>query len=162
MKRIFSVVFAVVMVFSGVPAALASHGTDLNCSDFVGKPDELKKHWTEHGYSAENDPEGLDGWPKNKVDDGIPCEGELGEGWWDGKSDNDNGSDNGSDKPSDNSGNNNDNNSGDKSDDSNSSDKGQGGKMPKTALDSVTMALIGMVTAFTGVILFFVRRRAEQ
>jgi hypothetical protein len=143
MKRIFSVVFAVLMIFSGVPAALASHGTDLNCSDFVGKPDELKKHWIEHGYSAENDPEGLDGWPKNKVDDGIPCEGELGEGWWDGKSD----------KPSDNSGNN----------DNNSSDNNQkGGKMPKTALDSVTMALIGMVTAFTGVILFFVRRRAEQ
>jgi hypothetical protein len=152
MKRIFSVVFAVLMIFSGVPAALASHGTDLNCSDFVGKPDELKKHWIEHGYSAENDPEGLDGWPKNKVDDGIPCEGELGEGWWDGKSDNDNDSNNGSDKPSDNSGNNN-----------NSSDNNQkGGKMPKTALDSVTMALIGMVTAFTGVILFFVRRRAEQ
>jgi hypothetical protein len=46
---------------------------DKNCSDFSSY-DEVVEYWNLKGYSATNDPENLDGWGKNVVDDGIPCE----------------------------------------------------------------------------------------
>jgi hypothetical protein len=46
---------------------------DKDCSDFSDY-DEVVAYWNAKGYSATNDPENLDGWGNNVVDDGIPCE----------------------------------------------------------------------------------------
>lgn len=47
--------------------------TDKDCSDF-NSYDEVITYWNQKGYSATYDPENLDGWGNNVVDDGIPCE----------------------------------------------------------------------------------------
>jgi hypothetical protein len=46
---------------------------DKDCTDFSSY-DEAVNYWNAKGYSATYDPENLDGWGNNVVDDGIPCE----------------------------------------------------------------------------------------
>lgn len=50
---------------------------DKDCSDF-NSYDEVIAYWNAKGYSATYDPENLDGWGNNVVDDGIPCEPPAG------------------------------------------------------------------------------------
>ena len=50
----------------------SSYG-DKDCSYF-NSYDEVIEYWNAKGYSATYDPENLDGWGNNVVDDGIPCE----------------------------------------------------------------------------------------
>lgn len=44
-----------------------------SCADFATY-DEVVEYWNKKGYSATYDPENLDGFGNNVVDDGIPCE----------------------------------------------------------------------------------------
>lgn len=69
MRKALSVLFALALVLSYSPIVSANHSGDLDCSDFQYWED-AKKHWDEHGYSKDYDPERLDGPDK----DGIPCE----------------------------------------------------------------------------------------
>jgi LPXTG-motif cell wall-anchored protein len=70
MKKWFVGISSVALVsFGGMASVHADHeeGT-VNCSAFE-TGGEVWDFWTEHGYHADNDPEGLDG-----DSDGIPCE----------------------------------------------------------------------------------------
>jgi LPXTG-motif cell wall-anchored protein len=70
MKKWFVGISSVALVsFGGMASVHADHeeGT-VNCSAFE-TGEEVWDFWTEHGYHADNDPEGLDG-----DSDGIPCE----------------------------------------------------------------------------------------
>ncbi|MGM0924781.1 MAG: YHYH domain-containing protein [Bacillota bacterium] len=57
---------------STAPAA-APQRNDKDCTEFANY-DEVVEYWNAKGYSAQNDPENLDGWGNGVVDDGIPCE----------------------------------------------------------------------------------------
>ena len=86
LRKVLSVLFMVSLVFAVPSFAFANHGGDLDCDDFASQ-EEAQKHWDEHGYSADNDPERLD-----RDNDGVPCEeGGSGSG---GGSDDGSGSDN--------------------------------------------------------------------
>ncbi|PLR98419.1 YHYH domain-containing protein [Bacillus sp. T33-2] len=54
------------------PQSTPSQSNDKDCTDFASY-DEVVAYWNAKGYTADYDPERLDGWG-NKVDDGIPCE----------------------------------------------------------------------------------------
>ncbi|WP_431027041.1 YHYH domain-containing protein [Lysinibacillus sp. LZ02] len=58
---------------TGSSSSNSSSYGDKDCSDF-NSYDEVITYWNTKGYSATYDPENLDGWGNNVVDDGIPCE----------------------------------------------------------------------------------------
>lgn len=61
----------------GSSSSSRSSNGDKDCSDF-NSYDEVVSYWNAKGYSASYDPENLDGWGNNVVDDGIPCESPAG------------------------------------------------------------------------------------
>ncbi|RAS77467.1 LPXTG cell wall anchor domain-containing protein [Priestia endophytica] len=77
MKKLCVGIMACGVVFGvGNVTAQAAPAEDKDCSDFANY-DEVVAYWNSKGYTAQNDPERLDGWG-NKVDDGIPCEAPKG------------------------------------------------------------------------------------
>ncbi|WP_147804411.1 hypothetical protein [Alkalicoccus halolimnae] len=73
-KWIVSMTSVAIIGFGGMTSVHADHeeGT-INCGD-LETGDDVWEFWEEHGYSSENDPEGLDG-----DSDGLPCEGKTGD-----------------------------------------------------------------------------------
>ncbi|TVP88999.1 MAG: hypothetical protein EA344_00080 [Alkalicoccus sp.] len=67
-KWMIGISSAVIVTFGGMTAVHADHSGTKNCGDF-DTGEEVWEFWTEHGYSSEYDPDGLDG-----DSDGVPCE----------------------------------------------------------------------------------------
>jgi LPXTG-motif cell wall-anchored protein len=158
-KKVASILLAFLFVFTLAPVSTFATPGDKNCSDF-STWEEAQRFYEENG-GPDVDPHDLD-----RDGDGLACDTLRGfnpnhkpGSFVGGGEGNDDSDDNSSD-----------NNSSNKSDDSNGSDndsgktedKPAGGKMPKTAANEVTLSLVGAVTAVAGIVLFFVRRRAEQ
>ncbi|TLS37206.1 LPXTG cell wall anchor domain-containing protein [Pseudalkalibacillus caeni] len=144
MKRLYlgllSFVFLAIMLFGGF-IAQASHGSsDKNCDDFSSKQ-EVMDFWYEHGYNAENDPSDLD-----RDNDGLPCEVNSGE--WDSYV---------ADKEDTN--NNNTDEDGQTNDqDEATADGEEGGELPDTASNHITMVIVGAFIMAAGALLFIRRK----
>ncbi|OYD08561.1 excalibur calcium-binding domain-containing protein [Paludifilum halophilum] len=138
MKKIAGIVSAFLLVFALAPVSAFASPADKNCSDFSAWED-AQRFYEENGGPAK-DPHDLD-----RDNDGLACDTLAGF-----VPDHEPGSFVGD---------------GDSSDDSNDSDSGKeekGGEMPKTATNDITLSLVGGVTALSGLVLYFVRRRVEQ
>ncbi|WP_226577086.1 excalibur calcium-binding domain-containing protein [Halobacillus litoralis] len=152
MKKLFAGLFALSLIFSSFGVVSAdNHDGDKDCPDF-GSEEEAKAYWDEKGYSAENDPERLDG-----DGDGIPCE----------DSDYGSSSDSSEDMSSD---------DGDMEEESSeedtmvddegesseedtmANDEEEGGELPETSAPFATYALFGMSLSLLGGIALAVRR----
>lgn len=58
-----------IVSLGGMSTTLANHSGDADCGEF-SSGEEVYEFWTSHGYSADNDPDRLDG----NDNDGRPCE----------------------------------------------------------------------------------------
>jgi LPXTG-motif cell wall-anchored protein len=71
MKKLFSALFTFVLLSS--MSSIGAHAQDKNCGDFSSHS-AVMDFWYNNGYSATNDPHGLD-----RDNDGLPCEVSKGE-----------------------------------------------------------------------------------
>lgn len=151
-KWIIGLSSVAVISLGSAGAAEAGHGEDYDCDDF-DTHEEALAHWDEHGYSADNDPERLDG----NDNDGIPCESLPGYGSTDGEQPETNGT-----------------TSEVTEDDETSEEESvtseapaeeevteEGGALPETATANPIMMLFGALTAGAGAALF-IRRKVTQ
>ncbi|TCP24906.1 LPXTG-motif cell wall-anchored protein [Scopulibacillus darangshiensis] len=169
LTSLLSLAFLTFVMFNNINTADAAG--DKDCKDFSGDHKAVMEYWYSHHYTAENDPERLDGWG-NKVDDGIPCEVSKDEynaflaSKKADKSDKDDKASTSDDKATTSKDNTSDKTAANTSDDksntdssSTSSDNDEGGSLPNTATHYPTMILVGAIIAFLGALLFF-RKRA--
>ncbi|RWZ52225.1 LPXTG cell wall anchor domain-containing protein [Halobacillus fulvus] len=134
MKKVLASLFAVFMVFGSF--GVVSADEDMDCGDFASEA-EAQQYWDDNGYSAENDPERLDG-----DGDGIPCEDD------DGSSSEGTESEEGTDDSEEMA-----------SEDEDMTEEEQGGELPDTSAPYATYALFGLGLMAMGGSLFFVRKQ---
>ena len=141
-KWVTGLVVAAVVSLGGMSAVQANHspGT-INCENF-STGDEVYEFWTSHGYSAENDPEGLDG----NDNDGLPCE-DLTSGIAGQFSEYEAGLETTNEDTNE--------------ETATEEESDEGDALPVTATSYPTMMLFGLFTAGAGALLLFRRKSAQ-
>jgi hypothetical protein len=181
-KWMIGISSAVIVTFGGMTAVHAEHSDTKNCGDF-DTGEEVWEFWTEHGYSSEYDPDGLDG-----DSDGVPCESltvnaglesdflaydedQTGSGDNNNNNNENNNNENNSNEENNyneannedhNENNNNANHEDEENNNAAAGNNDEGDEMAATSTAYPLMALIGIIAAGAGGFMLFGRKKAAQ